>query len=82
VTVEGEVRVEDRFQLDGMNGMGLAGVELHGVVGLQSARQYHASVRLHRDRSCSALPGLRAAGAGADRRRQDRGRGPRGGSGR
>jgi hypothetical protein len=26
-------RVEDLFQLEGMNGMGLAGVELHGVVG-------------------------------------------------
>jgi serine protease DegQ len=26
-------RVEDLFQLDGMNSMGLAGVELHGVVG-------------------------------------------------
>jgi membrane-associated protease RseP (regulator of RpoE activity) len=26
-------RVEDLFQLDGMNGLGLAGVELHGVVG-------------------------------------------------
>jgi len=26
-------RVEDLFQLKGMNGMGLAGVELHGVIG-------------------------------------------------
>lgn len=26
-------RVEDLFQLDGMNGLGLAGVQLHGVVG-------------------------------------------------
>jgi hypothetical protein len=26
-------RVEDLFQLEGMNGLGLAGVELHGVVG-------------------------------------------------
>lgn len=26
-------RVEDLFQLEGMNGMGLAGVELHGVIG-------------------------------------------------
>lgn len=26
-------RVEDLFQLDGMNGMGLAGVKLHGVIG-------------------------------------------------
>ena len=28
-----KVRVADLFQLEGMNGMGLAGVELHGVVG-------------------------------------------------
>ena len=28
-----KARVEDLFQLDGMNGMGLAGVELHGVIG-------------------------------------------------
>src|SRR5213078_1315835 len=27
------VRVEDLFQLEGMNGLGLAGVELHGVIG-------------------------------------------------
>jgi hypothetical protein len=28
-----QARVEDLFQLDGMNGLGLAGVELHGVIG-------------------------------------------------
>jgi serine protease DegQ len=28
-----KTRVEDLFQLEGMNGMGLAGVELHGVIG-------------------------------------------------
>lgn len=34
VTVKGaRGRVEDLFQLEGMNGLGLAGVELHGVVG-------------------------------------------------
>src|SRR6185295_12996756 len=26
-------RVEDIFQIEGMNGMGLAGVEMHGVIG-------------------------------------------------
>jgi len=30
---EAKTRVEDLFQLEGMNGMGLAGVELHGVIG-------------------------------------------------
>lgn len=34
VTVDkARCRVEDLFQLEGMNGMGLAGVELHGVIG-------------------------------------------------
>ncbi len=34
LTVPGvRARVEDLFQLEGMNGLGLAGVELHGVVG-------------------------------------------------
>src|SRR3954470_6801762 len=33
-------RVEDLFQLDGMNGMGLAGVELHGVVGYNVLAKY------------------------------------------
>lgn len=28
-----KARVEDLFQLEGMNGLGLAGVELHGVIG-------------------------------------------------
>ena len=28
-----QARVEDLFQLEGMNGLGLAGVELHGVIG-------------------------------------------------
>lgn len=33
-------RVEDLFQLDGMNGMGLAGVELHGVIGYNVLAKY------------------------------------------
>ena len=33
-------RVEDLFQLDGMNGMGLAGVELHGVIGYNVLARY------------------------------------------
>ncbi len=33
-------RVEDLFQLEGMNGMGLAGVELHGVVGYNVLARY------------------------------------------
>lgn len=33
-------RVEDLFQLEGMNGMGLAGVELHGVIGYNVLAKY------------------------------------------
>lgn len=33
-------RVEDLFQLEGMNGMGLAGVELHGVIGYNILAQF------------------------------------------
>lgn len=35
-----KARVEDLFQLDGMNGLGLAGVELHGVIGYNVLAQY------------------------------------------
>ncbi len=35
-----KARVADLFQLEGMNGMGLAGVELHGVVGYNVLAQY------------------------------------------
>jgi hypothetical protein len=33
-------RVEDLFQLEGMNGMGFAGVELHGVIGYNVLAKY------------------------------------------
>lgn len=33
-------RIEDPFQLEGMNGMGLAGAELHGVIGYNLLAQY------------------------------------------
>ena len=33
-------RVEDLFQLEGMNGMGMAGVELHGVIGYNVLAQF------------------------------------------
>lgn len=33
-------RIEDLFQLDGMNSMGLAGVELHGVIGYNVLAKY------------------------------------------
>jgi hypothetical protein len=33
-------KVDDLFQLDGMNGLGLAGVELHGVIGYNLLARY------------------------------------------
>src|SRR5262249_17057353 len=33
-------RVEDLFQLEGMNGLGLAGVEVHGVIGYNVLARY------------------------------------------
>jgi hypothetical protein len=37
---EAKARVEDLFQLEGMNSMGLAGVELHGVIGYNVLAKY------------------------------------------
>ena len=38
-----KTRVEDLFQLEGMNGMGLAGVELHGVIGYNVLAQFRVT---------------------------------------
>jgi hypothetical protein len=38
-----KTRVEDLVQIDGMNGMGLAGVELHGVVGYNVLAKFRVS---------------------------------------
>lgn len=40
VVQKARTRVEDLFQLEGMNGMGLAGVELHGVIGYNVLARY------------------------------------------
>ncbi len=40
VVEKARTRVEDLFQLEGMNGMGLAGVELHGVIGYNVLAQF------------------------------------------
>ena len=51
VTVDkARCRVEDLFQLEGMNGMGLAGVELHGVIGYNVLAKFRIQYDLTRDR--------------------------------
>jgi len=40
VVDKARTRVEDLFQLEGMNGMGMAGVELHGVIGYNVLAQF------------------------------------------
>jgi hypothetical protein len=40
VVQRAKARVDDLFQLEGMNGMGLAGVELHGVIGYNVLARY------------------------------------------
>jgi serine protease DegQ len=43
-------RVEDLFQLEGMNGMGLAGVELHGVIGYNVLAQFRITYDFNADK--------------------------------
>lgn len=43
-------RIEDLFQLEGMNGMGLAGVELHGVIGYNLLAKYRIEFDFTRDK--------------------------------
>lgn len=45
-----KARVEDLVQLDGMNTMGLAGVELHGVIGYTVLAKYRVEYDLTSDR--------------------------------
>jgi len=43
-------RIEDLVQIDGMNSMGLAGVELHGVIGYNVLAKYRIQYDLTRDK--------------------------------
>lgn len=45
-----EGRVFDLFQMDGINGMGLAGVELHGVIGYNVLSRYRIEYDFTRDK--------------------------------
>ena len=43
-------RIEDPFQLEGMNGLGLAGAELHGMIGYNLLARYRIELDLTRDK--------------------------------
>lgn len=43
-------RIETPFQLEGMNGMGLAGAELHGVIGYNILAQYRMEIDFTKDK--------------------------------
>ncbi len=43
-------RIEDPFQLEGMNGLGLAGAELHGVIGYNILAKYRMEIDFTRDK--------------------------------
>jgi hypothetical protein len=45
-----KVRVEDPFQLQGMNGLGLAGAELHGIIGYTVLARFRIELDLTRDK--------------------------------
>jgi hypothetical protein len=44
------VRVEDIFQLKGMNGLGLAGAELHGMIGYDVLAHYRMEIDVTQDK--------------------------------
>jgi serine protease DegQ len=50
VLTKAEGRVEKPFQLDGMNGLGLAGVELHGMIGYNILSHYRLVIDFTKDK--------------------------------
>lgn len=50
VFTKAKARVEDLFQMQGMNSMGLAGMELHGVIGYTLLAQYRMEIDFTRDK--------------------------------
>lgn len=68
-----KTRVEDLVQIDGMNGLGLAGVELHGVIGYNVLARFRIEYDFRADKlRFESLPGFeppspeRIAAQGAD----------------
>ncbi len=50
VKLKTDGRVEKPFQLDGMNGLGLAGVELHGMIGYNILARYRMTIDYTKDK--------------------------------
>jgi hypothetical protein len=50
VLKKAEGRIEKPFQLDGMNGLGLAGVELHGMIGYNILAHYRMTIDFTKDK--------------------------------
>jgi serine protease DegQ len=50
VVAKARGRIEDPFQLEGMNGMGLAGAELHGVIGYNILAKYKMEIDFTKDK--------------------------------
>ncbi len=45
-----QARIETPFQLEGMNGMGLAGMEIHGLMGYHALAKYRMEIDFTRDK--------------------------------
>src|SRR5205085_1662449 len=50
VLTKARARIETPFQLEGMNGMGLAGAEVHGLIGYNVLAQYRMTIDVTRDK--------------------------------
>jgi serine protease DegQ len=50
VVADAKGRVEDLFQLEGMNGLGLAGAEVHGVIGYNVIARYRIEFDFTKDK--------------------------------
>ncbi len=50
VLKKARARIETPFQLEGMNGLGLAGAELHGVIGYNILAKYRMEIDFTRDK--------------------------------